>query len=244
MPPRSAATRRTRSMILVCPRCSPSKLPSASTGWCQRGGRGSSGKRATSIRDGRSCSARAGAVDDGSKVAVRGSAGRRVHVERQAVVGELHAGRERRVGGRVRQVVADVREERAPRLDARRRPRAPRATVKCVGCGRWRSASSTRTSSPSSSGHDSSGNAVAVGEVGERAEAKAEDRPRAVEDRHRHDAQRRRRSNGPSIVCRSICGTPPPFCSGGVEDVAETCGAGPPRSARRHRRESRRPASR
>ena len=38
VPPRSPARWRTRSMIFMWPRCNPSKLPSASTGACQRGG--------------------------------------------------------------------------------------------------------------------------------------------------------------------------------------------------------------
>jgi hypothetical protein len=42
VPPRSPARRRTRSMIFAWPRCSPSKFPSASTGFGQRSG-GSSG---------------------------------------------------------------------------------------------------------------------------------------------------------------------------------------------------------
>jgi hypothetical protein len=43
VPPRSAAPRWMRSMILTWPRCRPSKLPSASTGARQNTGRGSSG---------------------------------------------------------------------------------------------------------------------------------------------------------------------------------------------------------
>ena len=90
--PRSAAPRRMRSMIFWWPRCRPSKLPSASTGLIQRGGRGSSG-----------------IVDDVHHALRPGPpSGRRdVDLEHQAVVGQRHARRQvaptsRRAAGRGR----------------------------------------------------------------------------------------------------------------------------------------------
>ena len=56
---------------------------------------------------------------------------------------------------------------------------------KCVGCGRSRSASSTSTSRSSSSGPRLVGDAVAVGQVGEAADAETENRTAAVPERNR-----------------------------------------------------------
>ena len=79
------------------------------------------------------------------------------------------------------------------------------------------------------------GNAAAVGQVGEVAEAEAENRPRAVQDRHRLTATPSI-ANGPSIVVSSICGMPPPFCRRRVEDVAEGAPQVVGRRAHRRRR--------
>ena len=73
------------------------------------------------------------------------------------------------------------------------------ASVKCVGCGRCRSASSTSTSRSSSSGQRRRGHVVAVGQVREASEPEARESAsgRAESERARSPCSPRR--NGPSI---------------------------------------------
>ena len=119
----AALTRLAADLSMSCwwPRCRPSKLPSATTGFTQCG-RGLSGKYAICM---------------GQET-----------VERQAIVRKRHPGRQRADGDRVAQVVRDVREPGLPRADPRAPSRRPRRARNASGCGRWRSASSTSVSRP------------------------------------------------------------------------------------------------
>ena len=126
VPARSPARRRTRSMIFMWPRCSPSKLPSASTGWCQRGG-GSSGKWAICI------GFEGSAGRQLERFSGRARRAARQHTQHQPIIGQLHPGRQARAGGCVPQVVAHVREVGPPGADAARRPRSPRSRRNASG---------------------------------------------------------------------------------------------------------------
>ena len=141
--PRSLARRLTRSMILMCPRCRPSKLPSASTGCTQRGGSGSSGKWMTSTRDE---PAPAGPQSANS--------------QRQPIICQFHARRQAGAGRGMRQIVRDVREQ------STRGAQALHGGERLVD-GRNASGAAARAArraragpTPSSSGHDPSGMAL------------------------------------------------------------------------------------
>ena len=84
---------------------------------------------------------------------------RGVRRQNQPIIGQLDAGRQRRAGGGVRQVVADVGEvgSRAPR---RSTTASASETLKCVGCGLCRSASRITVCTPASNGQDDSGMAL------------------------------------------------------------------------------------
>ncbi len=108
------------------------------------------------------------------------------------------------------------------------------SSVKCVGCGRRRSASSTRQSRPSSSGERRIRNAVAVGQVREPAESKPEHVPRAVLERHGIDflpsqAERGRRSATAADPGRRRPSAPP------ARRCTQTCAGSRAACARRRR---------
>jgi hypothetical protein len=63
-----------------------------------------------------------------------------IDLDHLTIIGQFHALRERRARGGVVEIVGDVREVRATRQAARRR-RLPDLMLKCVECGRRRSAS-------------------------------------------------------------------------------------------------------
>ena len=81
---------------------------------------------------------------------------RRQALDLKAVVGEKDAGRQRCFRRRVPHVVAHVREVGPLRLQ-RRAVSMETATVECVGCGLWRSASRNSTSRPRSRSSEDSG---------------------------------------------------------------------------------------
>ena len=97
-------------------------------------------------------------------------------IQHEAIICQLNAVGQARVGGLAcgRSCVMCVKYARRGAMRSTTATASP--SVKCVSCGSSRSASSTRTSTPSTSGHDSSGMRVAIGQVGEVAEAEAENR--------------------------------------------------------------------
>ena len=162
-------------------------------------------------------------------------------LERQAVVGELDAGGQRGVGRRVRQVVADVREIGLPRreaLDDRQRlgdreVRGMRAMAQRVE-DQGVEAVEQRPRLV--------GDAIAVGQIGEAAEAEPEDRPRAVQTagpaaREADRATTDRRSSADRSAGRRRLSDP------AHRTRSRTSAADRRRSARRRRRESRAAAS-
>src|SRR4029079_1102932 len=95
-------------MIFACPRCRPSKFPSASTGLGQRGG-GSAGKWANTPVNAKWQRPNAKAIPS--------SACDRWNVPHQPIVGQRHPVGKTRVRGLVSQIVAHMREPRLPGAD-------------------------------------------------------------------------------------------------------------------------------
>ena len=107
-------------------------------------------------------------------------------LQHQPIISQLHTSRQLRAGLRVRQIVADVREVRAlgaeTRDDVERFADAEMRRVRTMAQRVEHDRAHAVEQRPRLVG-----NAVAVGQVGERSDAEPEHRQPAVQTRHRHD---------------------------------------------------------
>ena len=131
------------------------------------------------------------------------------HVEHEPIICQFNARRQARAGGGVPEVVRHVRHVRAPRLQPGDDVERFADTLKCVTCGRSRSASMTSVSTPATSSMDES--SIRLQSV---RYAKSPKRNPSTGIGPCHTGTGMTRTpftvNGPRISCGSSFGMPPP----------------------------------